>query len=909
MGVPTEPNEPSRFWRMWTRVVCARPALTLSVCVALAIAGMILTAMRLEFEPDRNALISPEIEWNRRFIDWRKDFPGTRDLVIAIDAGEGGVHRREAGLAAASLGAELSADSSMVTVTWGAPASEFSPKAARLLPLEEFESLLASTERAGPLVRSPSVGSLIASIAGALASAADATSADPADVVGDLRSLRELLDQISIDATDHPGALGAWLLGAASEAGNALAGSDDAWQYLESPNGRLLFVRLSPLRETGALHELKPAIWAARGAIERVRAEYPALEMGLTGIEVIEADETRAATRDSAIASVIALVVIAAIMIAAFHSVRTPLLLVGALLIGIAWSFAFLTLSVGHLQILSVVFVVILLGLGVDFGIHIASTFETVRHEHPEESFTEALSECLQKIGPGVITGAVTTAIAFFITTLTEFSGVAEMGIIAGGGILLCLLAMLTVYPALKRVFGSRTEHVRPLDSRSLHVYEERWSLPFSRRWRATLAGGGLLTLSMGVLGVGVGFDYNLPALLPRGLESVEWQQRVTRDGGVSIWSATSIAPTLDEARERAARFRSLDTVEAVRGIGLLEPSDPETKLELLREARTRIGLDSAAEAGTADLRQQLDLLSAGVSQALRLPQIPAELRPEIESLAESAKRAAQSVAGASPERLAALESGYTEARASIVGWIGELLDPSPLQPTDLPGALLAPSIAIDGNGYALTVYPRLPTDGSITTALDPRFLPTYMESVLAVDPEVTGVVVQLYESADLIRRSFLWAGAAAFIAVSVVVLVVFRSLADAALSLAPVVVGFVVTFGLLELGGGAVTPANIIVLPLLFGIGIDAGVHIVHRYRESPDARPLGLTSGTGKGITVTSLTTMAGFASMMTASHRGIAGLGMLLTVGIGVTMLSCWILLPALLELRSRIAALRR
>ncbi len=156
-------------------------------------------------------------------------------------------------------------------------------------------------------------------------------------------------------------------------------------------------------------------------------------------------------------------------------------------------------------------------------------------------------------------------------------------------------------------------------------------------------------------------------------------------------------------------------------------------------------------------------------------------------------------------------------------------------------------------------------------------------------------------DSGELIRTSYQSAGVAALVVVFVLVWIGMRDLRDALLCLAPVAVGFALTFGLMWLVGMQVNPANIIVLPLMFGIGVDSGVHMLHRYRQEPAASPPGLTHGTGKGITVTSFTTMIGFAAMMLARHRGIQSLGFVLTVGLALTLLACWTVVPACLRLR--------
>jgi predicted RND superfamily exporter protein len=130
-----------------------------------------------------------------------------------------------------------------------------------------------------------------------------------------------------------------------------------------------------------------------------------------------------------------------------------------------------------------------------------------------------------------------------------------------------------------------------------------------------------------------------------------------------------------------------------------------------------------------------------------------------------------------------------------------------------------------------------------------------------------------------------------------------FRSTFESLLALLPVVIGFSITFGIMWLAGMSINAANIIVLPLMFGLAVDAGVHMLHRYHQHPSSRPLGLSHGTGKGVAVTTLTTIVGFLTMVFASHRGIASLGFVLTIGLSLTLLACLTVMPAALEIRQR------
>jgi predicted RND superfamily exporter protein len=225
----------------------------------------------------------------------------------------------------------------------------------------------------------------------------------------------------------------------------------------------------------------------------------------------------------------------------------------------------------------------------------------------------------------------------------------------------------------------------------------------------------------------------------------------------------------------------------------------------------------------------------------------------------------------------------------------------------DLPHELMRPFKAKDPQDprVILDVFPKLRTRAGVEvdSALHPLFLGDFVRDLRSVDPEVTGVIVQVYESGDLIWKSYVRAGVISLAIIFVVVWLDFLSLEFALLSLLPVAIGFSVTFGAMQLVGVSINPANIIVLPLMFGIGMDSGVHILHRYKQEPKNRPLGLTSGTGKGITITALTTIVAFATMIPARHRGIASLGFVLTVGLTLTLLACLTVMPAWLELRQR------
>ncbi len=485
------------------------------------------------------------------------------------------------------LGPALNAAPWIRRAVWGFDTLAVSPKAIRVAdldeskPSDEFRELLVDVKDAPLLLSSPVPEAFIAQVAARMQ--AEEESGTDAETIKDLRSFAGVLDAFTASVRnegDEPTDIGRLILERERESG--------LWQYLVTDNNRMYFIRITPELDTSQINALAPAIASARSVMAKVLARHPKVDAGLTGIDVVEADETEAATRDGIVASLLAATLIMLLMLSAFQSVRMPLMLMAALLAGIAWTFGFTTLAVGHLQVISVVFVPILLGLGIAYGIYLALRYERIRHTYRDdmEGCVAAMRDTYRVMGPGVLTGCLTTAAAFMMTLTTDFTGVAEMGLISGVGVILCLISMVTVFPALLRFVKPWHRHIVPVGRRFVRYYDDRWFMPFVRHPALTLGTGAVLTALSVLAAAGLQFDYNLLKLQPAGMPSVDWERRIVDDAGESIWFGVSIVGDMEEARERAERFRRLSTVSVVRGVGLLMPDDEERKIELLQELR-----------------------------------------------------------------------------------------------------------------------------------------------------------------------------------------------------------------------------------------------------------------------------------------------------------------------------------
>ena len=885
----------------WAHLVGRWPKVVLTLALIGAVASIVITATRLQFQPDRNDLLARSLPWNKTFIDWQNTFPGKDDLIVIVDAGE---DRAQAGPLVDKLASAIGQAAGISKVEWKHPRASYSGKTIRLLPWDRFTAQVQELTEAKTLLQSPSAAALIGAITRQLRAsesqpegAATDSATQQTQAIAKINSLNHLIDALRkrLAAEEDNEATLAQLMQMQPE-----------FAYL-SPDDRFYFLRVTPRRDEGSLNEFATAIGSIRAVLasHEVEAAAAGMSLGLTGIPVIEMDETQVATLDSTIASIVSVILILLLLMIAFYSVRTPLLAVLSLLIGIAWSFGYVTLFVGHLQVISVVFTVMLLSLGVAYGIHIASRFELMRHEHAPGpgGFLATLRDTIETIGPGVFTGAITTAAAFATTLFTDFKGVAEMGHIAGVGIMLCLLAMFSVFPALLRLFRNEQRHFKPMENRWFHFFDESWVTPFVRKPSVTITLTLIITVTSIAAITRMHFDFDLLKLFPRGVASVDWQTRLSQ-AGRPIYFGASVCKDLEEARELARKMREESTVSATMGgIGILFPEQDERKIQRLNELRTQLISQTTeidpANAGP-DLLTTFRSLQLAMTIAITRP-MPEEIREALSRLNKTTGSAITLMESMPPakrqQREGRLDTEYRGWRGQSARMIFAALDVSPLTRDDLPAALLDPYIAADGS-VVLEVYPNLPA--GISSILDPAFLPKYVVDMESVDADITGPAPQIYRSGVLIKESYQLAGIAAFLLVFALVYLDFMRLIDALLCLVPVTIGFAVTFGLMWLLGMQINPANIIVLPLMFGIGVDAGVHMIHRYRQSPTTRPLGLSDGTGKGITITNLATVLGFATLMFARHRGVASLGFVLTVGIALTTLACWFVMPAVLEI---------
>jgi len=697
--------------------------------------------------------------------------------------------------------------------------------------------------------------------------------------------------------------------------------------YLTFEDGRAVLLLITPLQTERSDPAISDVIPLLREKIDAVRQTFPEVRIGLTGEPVLSADEESTYQGDTTLALGITVAVVFLIFAYAYRQVMRPLLKIAVLLSAIVVALAFTAATVGHLNILSVAFIVMILGLGDDFAIYMITRFEEERAGGKEPA--EAMEAAMVQAGHAVVMASLTVAISFLTMTFTGFVGLSEMGIIASGGILLCALLCLTFLPALllcqRRERQNARHEIRHHLTPRLIAAEQWWlrhagavigvSLALvlvatlvSVRFTAIPAGfsrleqGEPVQKAFGPV-LRVPFQYDLLDMQNPELESVQTVRALSELQ--SIYFSVIVVDSLAEVRRLTRELAAQPSVGSVvsilgstdRGTPTL-PADQEAKQPLVQsivETARRIEIEPTAQVDPAAFSALLPTLEARLTRMARLVRAMAEtqLADQLDAAARALQRIEETLPNLSEteirDRLGEFQLAFgqllQEAFSELAG-----MQERPLTLEDLPASLSERYIGKTGK-FLIEVYPA----GDLR---EKARLEAFSREVLAVTADATGTPIELNIFVDLLKVSYMKAALYALIFVALLVGFYFRSWLPTVLCLMPLFCGILLMLGFMRMTGLAFNLANIITLPLIIGIGVDNGILILQRFRHEPDIALF--PRNTGRAILMSNLSTIAGFAALSLANHQGIASLGLIMTIGVGATMVVSLITLPAMIHL---------
>jgi len=598
----------------------------------------------------------------------------------------------------------------------------------------------------------------------------------------------------------------------------------------------------------------------------------------LTGGVVISTEELESVTTGAKNAGLVSLVLVGLLLAWGIRSLRLVLAIFAALIVGLVWTAGFTTLAIGHLNLVSVAFAVLFIGLGVDFGIHFALRFREERMS--SDDLGVAPDEALRRTGRGLAWPlglcAIAAAISFFSFVPTDYRGLSELGLIAGVGMFIAFIATFTVIPAFLTAFPPGEMVTAPKAQKPPRLPDRRIAI-------AALILGGAAAAAVPF----ARFDLDPIKLRDPSTESVSTFRDLAATAGSSPYTIELLAPSLSGAYEMANELRKLPEVDKTVTATDLVPTEQAAKLAMIDDLNIFLAplrLNGPAEKIDAAEREKsfatlADTLVRGAAHDL----------PEL--AAASARLRAAFGALESAEKQLAFETAVFRYFLPQVERLKKTLDAGPVTLKDLPPEILHRYLAPNGRAR-VQVYP-------VENLEDPEALKRFVQAVRAVAPGATDSPVEILEAGRAVVNSVVTAALISVFAVTLMIFLVLRSVRDTLLVLIPLVLAAFYTVAATVLLSMPFNFANVIVLPLLMGLGVASGIHLVSRAREEHSGAAAFSTT-TPRAVIFSSLTTIASFGSLAVSSHRGTASMGELLVLSIGLTLVCTLVVLPALMQL---------
>ncbi len=846
------------------------------------------TLDNLTFDSSRNSLVGSDKRYHRNFLRYKEEFTGEDDLVVVVESEDKEKNRQFV----ERLGRRLLAEPKYFTdVFYKGDLTMMGSKALLFLPEETLADLHAALKEYRPFLESFGQATNLNALFRLVNARFRTARREPAEASESLIEAIPALTRIVTQASaslERPGI-------SPSPGITALFNAEDEaeeQQYITFGKGRIYLVSARP-----ATQESNTIVRRLRELVRETEGEVAGVNAGITGQTVLEVDEMRQSQQDSAMASVMSLGLCALIFIYGYRETGRPLKATFCLLIGLGFTMGYTTAVVGHLNILTITFFPMLIGLAIDFGVHLITRYEEELHNGKTKR--KSMELAMVNTGMGIFTGCFTTAGAFLAMGLTDFRGIQEMGIITGGGMLVCLVPMLTFLPVL--LLGGRQnvlDHSRRVRASSRRARIERLWLS---RPRLVLGMTALLCALSFLQFARVRFDYNLLNMQSKGLPAVVYEHKLIDAASKSVLFGAIIANSVDEALRLEAELLRLPSVASVDSMAPYLAGDQSAKLAAIGSIKkAALAIDFADPdpnlPSLLELSQTLQYtqgylgLAATETQKEGKARLTQDLRALREAIGELRQRMANS---GNPDvtqgRLASFQKALFNDLRQTFATLANQDDSSGLRVEDLPNALRHRFIGRTGK-YLLQVYPK-------EDVWQRENQQAFIEDLRKVDPDATGTPVQLYEYTTLLKESYEKAAWYALGAIVILVFVHFRSVTSVLLALLPVAIGATWMVGLMGLAGVDFNPANIMTLPLVIGIGVTNGIHILNRFAE--EQNPALLAKSTGKAVIVSGLTTIAGFGSLIPAKHQGIASLGLVMSAGVAACMVAALTFLPALLN----------
>ncbi|MGR9072083.1 MAG: MMPL family transporter [Gammaproteobacteria bacterium] len=840
------------------------PWLLLALVTALCTVSVYYTVNNLGVNTNTADMLSPELPFQKNRKRLEKTFPKDAEtLLLVVEA----TTPEKTAQAAENLVSQLQYSPLFISVYSPASSQFFKKQSMLYLDDEDLDKLAGELTDAQPFIghlgQNYSLEGLFSIISYSLKNQNDKL---PMDINPLLTEIANTIEA-QLNQQNKPVSWQRLILGEDSE--------------LEK-NRRLVIAR--PKLDFNELMPAEKGFLLAQKIARGIESQNPNVSIRITGEKALEHEELESVSRGAAIAGIVSLILVCLSMLIAFRSFKLLLATFIALITGLVLTAGFATLAIGHLNLISIAFAVLYIGLGVDYAIHLCLRYRELRLHH--HSNLDAIHHSIQSVGSSLFLCALTTSIGFFAFIPTDYSGVSELGIISGVGMFIGLAVSLTILPALLKIMPVEP---KPNTAKN-HHFASLCDIPF--RFSGTIR---FLSVVLAIAGASVvtqlKFDSNPVNLRDPKSESVSTFNDLLLSPEDSPFAVEALSADLDKAKALARRFEKLDSVDQAVTLADFVPENQEEKLEIVEDLALLLGgeLDSYSKPiDHSKTREALFEFAADIDRAIRENAVPAST--------DTLKLLQRHVMGflAISSTSADPEAMYVQLGKNILGLLPysihhlkTSLGATPFGIDDIPREISEHWLS-DSGIYRIQVLPKKNLN-------DQNALEEFVEQVIQVDDSVSGLAIADSESGKAVINAFIEAFSGALLAILVLLVAMLGSMKKTLLVIGPLLLAAVLTGAANVLLNNPFNFANIIALPLLMGMGVDSGIHIVHRLSSASDEINL-LQTSTARGVLFSSVTTFCSFTSLAFSPHVGTASMGLLLAIGITLNLFCTLVVLPA-------------
>lgn len=881
MSLKTKIHNSFSSWGTWT---LRNPFLILTVISLLAYFAVVYTAANLSINTDTAELIAPDAPFQQNRRKFEKAFSqDMHTLLLVLESDTPELTKS----ATKRLGRLLSADKTNFQSVYIPNENEFFRQNGLLyLEPQDLQTISANLAQAQPFIGRISEQP---NLTGFLSIFEDALKTENKDqsVPIDLPELIEKVSRALHKRINGENSLLSW---------EELI-AEKKLSVSHSKNG---FVIVLPKFDYSQIRPAENAIESIRKAVENIQdPNLPAVKVWVTGEVGLEDDELLGMSTGTFTASIFSVVLVLFILLVAYRSVMLSAATLIALALGMVFCAAFAAFSVKQLNLISVAFAVSNIGLGVEYAIHFCLRYRDNLVHHISRD--KALHSTLISTSPSLILCAGTTAIGLYSFIPTDYKGVSELGLLAGTSLFICLIVTLISLPALLKLIPisiSPSKQANPYELDMLASISEKMA-KLTIHFAKPIV---LSSLIMAIVSIALVFrvktDFNPINLRDPNTESVIAFKNLMKDRDTSPMTLTVLVKNEKETKELQQKLTKVDSVDKTISLYDFMPSDQEEKLMIIEDMAMVLG--SQARSFPA-LKPDEDPIP-GINNLIKVIDdvLPLKTNPHEIEVLKSFKKELQDIllelsTRQEPDRREFIEKIQTTLLGTLPNAMNELyasFDAKEITLKDIPADIKDRWLSKDGF-FRIQILPKKDLN-------DLAYLQEFITDVQAIAPDTTDLPIMYWESMKEVISAFQQAIVIALVAIALLLYAIRRNITDTLLVMTPLILAGLFTMASTVLTNTPINFANIIALPLLLGLGVDNGIHMVEKLHHSISEDQNIYQSSTARAMFYGALTTASSFLGLAFSPHQGIASMGLIITIGIFWIMVCTFVILPALSKL---------